>query len=72
MLVYFVAPVASDQLAGWPPMAGVPLFPHVYTKEATFSISFDGSGGAPPLSGGCVWADGVTQIESNQKVGQSM
>jgi hypothetical protein len=31
---------------------GVPLFPHVYTKEATFSISFDGSGGAPPLSGG--------------------
>lgn len=36
-------------------LSGVPLFPHVYTKEATFSISFDGSGGAPPLSGGFKW-----------------
>merc|ERR1719247_1600417 len=31
------------------------MFPHVYTKEATFSICFDGSGGAPPLSGGFKW-----------------
>lgn len=37
------------QLSGWP------LFPHVYTKEATFSVSFDGSGGAPPLQGGFQW-----------------
>lgn len=34
---------------------GYPLFPHVYTKEATFSISFDGRGGAPPLLGGYSW-----------------
>jgi len=36
-------------------LSGEPLYPHVYAKEATFSISFDGSGGAPPLSGGFKW-----------------
>ncbi|CAJ1351779.1 unnamed protein product [Effrenium voratum] len=39
----------SKDLHGWP------LFPHVYTKEATFSVSFDGRGGAPPLVGGYAW-----------------
>eukprot|EP00928_Gymnodinium_smaydae_P000358 TRINITY_DN10139_c0_g4_i1.p1 TRINITY_DN10139_c0_g4~~TRINITY_DN10139_c0_g4_i1.p1 ORF type:complete len:1641 (-),score=443.97 TRINITY_DN10139_c0_g4_i1:4-4422(-) len=36
-------------------LAGWALFPHVYTKEATFAISFDGGGGAPPLQGGFRW-----------------
>lgn len=36
-------------------MAGWPMFPHVYTKEATFAVSFDGKGGAPPLTGGFQW-----------------
>eukprot|EP00930_Biecheleria_cincta_P067106 TRINITY_DN534_c0_g1_i2.p1 TRINITY_DN534_c0_g1~~TRINITY_DN534_c0_g1_i2.p1 ORF type:complete len:1465 (-),score=368.91 TRINITY_DN534_c0_g1_i2:53-4408(-) len=35
--------------------SGCTFFPHVYTKEATFSVSFDGSGGAPGLSGGFKW-----------------
>ncbi|CAE7829980.1 engB [Symbiodinium sp. CCMP2592] len=39
----------SKDLHGWA------LFPHVYTKEATFSVSFDGRGGAPPLVGGYQW-----------------
>lgn len=39
----------DGSLSGWP------LFPHIYTKEATFSVSFDGSGGAPPLQGGFQW-----------------
>eukprot|EP00930_Biecheleria_cincta_P039257 TRINITY_DN27000_c0_g1_i1.p1 TRINITY_DN27000_c0_g1~~TRINITY_DN27000_c0_g1_i1.p1 ORF type:complete len:1619 (-),score=376.47 TRINITY_DN27000_c0_g1_i1:52-4908(-) len=34
---------------------GFAIFPHVYTKEATFSVSFDGRGGAPPLVGGFKW-----------------
>lgn len=45
-------------------MSGWPLFPHVYTKEATFAVSFDGSGGAPPLTGGFQWLAFARQTPS--------
>lgn len=48
---------------------GVPLFPHVYTKEATFSISFDGSGGAPPLSGGAQCGSHSWNLQNRKNLG---
>eukprot|EP00929_Paragymnodinium_shiwhaense_P075401 TRINITY_DN3854_c0_g1_i1.p1 TRINITY_DN3854_c0_g1~~TRINITY_DN3854_c0_g1_i1.p1 ORF type:complete len:1545 (+),score=454.06 TRINITY_DN3854_c0_g1_i1:54-4637(+) len=53
-------------------ISGVPMFPHIYAKEATFSISFDGSGGAPPLSGGYRWISeaGVNLVAHPTRVSQ--
>jgi len=39
----------GKDLVGWA------LFPHVYTKEATFAVCFDGGGEAPPVQGGFQW-----------------
>ena len=48
--------------------SGVALFPHVYTKEATFSVSFDGSGGAPPLPGGYQWIASAPSVPHPTRV----